>query len=99
MQAEKITVDVLAWFLRGQKGIARVRKQNDGVEGDPVNRQRLDHYGNGGEGWDDEGWYHDYVSPLVDTTMKELDRWLGKGHRVSVDVDEKGFVNLYLPGR
>jgi hypothetical protein len=59
---------------------------------EPEYRQRLDHFGNDGEGWDEEGWAEDYAGPLV----KEVEALL-KAAGIKgwvVDVGEKGHVHV-----
>lgn len=58
---------------------------------EPRQRQRLDHYGNEGEGWDQEGWDEDYANPVRDAAQKWLDAEFGHGH-FDADVGEKGHV-------
>ena len=62
---------------------------------EPRNRLRLDHYGNRGEGWDDEGWQRDYAGPMSAAAEKWLDTEFGKG-LFGGDVDEKGYVFIFL---
>jgi hypothetical protein len=62
---------------------------------EPRDRKRLDHYGNGGEGWDDEGWQRDYAGPMSAAAEKWLEAEFGKG-LFGVDVDEKGYVFIFL---
>lgn len=78
--------DVITSRLKGIKlgpggGVHSVEKLSDTewlIE--PDRRQRLDHYGNGGEGWDQEGW---------------LDTKFEKGI-FDTDVDEKGYLFVHL---
>lgn len=72
---------------------------------EPHNRYRLDHYGNNGDGWDDEAWTYEYSEPMEEAAQKQLDRKFGKG-LFNVSVGEKGYVyvrwndkkvNLILP--
>lgn len=59
---------------------------------EPSRRQRLDHFGNGGEGWDEEGWEDRYAGPLR-TEVKALLVSTGiVGWRVTIG--EKGHVDL-----
>ena len=67
---------------------------------EPSYRERLDHYGNDGEGWDSDGWWSDYAGPLEEEVnnmltdkfpvlLKNRDKW-------SASVDEKGFIDIDL---
>ncbi len=62
---------------------------------EPLNRQRLDHYGNDGDGWDDEGWAEDYADPLAKEVQEKLESEFGKG-TFSVDIGEKGHIEVNL---
>jgi len=61
---------------------------------EPAYRQRLDHYGNEGEGWDQEGWDEDYSEPLRKEAQAWLDKQFGRGFFEVTDVGEKG--HLYV---
>jgi len=105
------TLQRVPGFLRGLRlgpgGTARNVGEIRGGKGweiEPTNRQRLDHYVGSGydpgpdddpEGWDEEGWDEDYAEPVYAAVMGSLDREFGKG-MFSVDVGDKGFVNVYL---
>ena len=65
------------------------------VSAEPRNRQRLDHYGNGGEGWDGDRWEENYAGPLRVKVQKAMDDEFGKG-AVSVEIGEKGHVEVEL---
>lgn len=58
---------------------------------DPHYRQRVDHYGNDGEGWDEDGWEADYARPLTD----EVQAQLPEGY--VVEVGDKGHVYVSPP--
>lgn len=60
---------------------------------DHSNRKRLDHYGNDGDGWDDEAWYHEYAEPLQKKWSKVAVKVLGK-RGMSVEIGEKGHVTV-----
>lgn len=60
----------------------------DTLEAVPAFRQRLDHYGNDGEGWDD-AWYDDYAIPL----RRQVEAVLGDGFQA--EVGDKGRVYVY----
>lgn len=68
---------------------------------EPARRQRLDHYGNGGDGWDDEGWTRDYVVPLRDEVEALLAKRFGAAQAragLAVDIGEKGHVHIQILG-
>ena len=65
------------------------------VSAEPRNRQRLDHYGNDGDGWDEEAWEEEYAGPLRSKVQKVMNDELGKG-AVSVSIGEKGHVDIQL---
>lgn len=73
-------------------------KTNYGVEisFEPQFRERLDHYGNDGDGWDDEGWEQDYAGPL----RHEIESALKKSgvENAIVDIGEKGHVHVTVKG-
>lgn len=93
--------DVITSRLKGIKlgpggGVHSVEKLSDTewlIE--PDRRQRLDHYGNGGEGWDQEGWDDDYSVPLAKAAQGWLDTKFEKG-LFDADVDEKGYLFVHL---
>ena len=58
----------------------------------PEYRKRLDHYGNGGEGWS-EAWYPDYADPIQAASQTWLDRTFGPGQFIA-KVGEKGHVTI-----
>ena len=62
---------------------------------EPRNRQRLDHYGNDGEGWDDDGWDEEYAGPVYKAAKTWLDNEYGPG-LFEVEVGEKGHVEVSL---
>ena len=64
--------------------------------GDPRRRERLDHYGNEGEGWDDEGWEAEYAGPLRDEVQVKIDAAFGPG-LFDVSIGEKGHIHLTPP--
>lgn len=61
---------------------------------EPQFRQRLDHYGNQGEGWDQEGWDEEYVGPLTKAVQAALDKEFGKGVLEVIDIGEKGHIYI-----
>jgi hypothetical protein len=63
------------------------------VEFEPYKRQRLDHYGNDGEGWDEEGWETDYAGPLRAEVRAILKT--GGATQWDVEIGEKGHVEVY----
>jgi hypothetical protein len=67
---------------------------DENISFDPQYRQRLDHYGNSGEGWDEEGWYANYKEPLIEEVSRVLEenKLLSL---VTVDVGEKGHLEIY----
>lgn len=94
------TVEQVAALLRGLNtkfgSMSQVRIHREGwimVDAEPRGRQRLDHYGNDGDGWDDEGWSNDYASPLHKQVMAALDSRF-PGHGLQVEIDEKGWVDV-----
>ena len=62
---------------------------------EPSKRARLDHYGNGGDGWDDDAWSEEYADPLYKAAEAWLEHTFGKGF-FDVSVDEKGFLDVGL---
>jgi len=70
-----------------------VELDHGSVGAEPQNRQRLDHYGNDGDGWDEEGWEDAYASPLRKEVKMLLDREF-PGNDFIVDVGEKGHVEV-----
>ena len=64
---------------------------------EPEWRQRLDHYGNDGDGWDENGWEMDYAGPLREEAQKWLDKTFGPNH-LSADVGEKGHLDIQPVG-
>jgi len=61
---------------------------------DPVGRQRLDHYGNDGEGWDSEAWEEEYAGPLYTAVKTALDKMFGNNAGFSLDISEKGHIDI-----
>lgn len=64
---------------------------------EPEWRERLDHYGNDGDGWDEDGWERDYAGPLREEAQAWLDKTFGPNH-LSADVGEKGHLNIQPVG-
>lgn len=60
----------------------------------PSNRQRLDHYGNDGEGWDETGWEENYVTPLINNVQRQLDHHF-PSDTFRLEVGEKGYLYIY----
>lgn len=94
------SLDDVRRFLRsstfGPAGKAHtVVVRGDVWDVDPVYRERLDHYGNDGDGWDDEGWQSEYSEPVYVDTVSKLEQRFGKGY-FFVDVGEKGHINVSL---
>lgn len=73
-----------------------VTYEDEMVGAEPDNRQRLDHYGNDGEGWDDEGWDRDYAHPLQKEIAEQLAKRIDPKEleELYIDVQEKGFVYI-----
>lgn len=67
----------------------------DGWSVDPQYRQRLDHFGNDGDGWDEDGWSDEYAGPVADAALARLESKFGKG-LFYVDVGEKGHIDVTL---
>jgi hypothetical protein len=63
---------------------------------EPGWRQRLDHYGNNGDGWDSDGWERDYAGPLQKEAQAWLDREFGAGRLKIHEIGEKGHVYVVL---
>jgi hypothetical protein len=80
----------LGWYSFGG-GADDIREFDDCVDWEPMDRQRLDHYGNDGQGWDEMGWEDEYATPTRKRVQDAMDAHFGAG-RVDVYVDEKGFV-------
>jgi hypothetical protein len=69
------------------------RDDEGGVTYDPQYRRRLDHYGNDGDGWDEEGWEEDYAGPL----RREVRGLLAKQNAnatYEVSIGDKGHVHV-----
>lgn len=80
----------------GPAGKARtVNVRGDVWDVDPIYRERLDHYGNDGDGWDDEGWQAEYSEPVYVDTVSKLEQRFDKGY-FFVDVGEKGHISVSL---
>jgi hypothetical protein len=62
-------------------------------EAEPQNRSRLDHYGNDGDGWDEEGWNESYSDPLSREVQEKLDERFGQGI-FEVSIGEKGHLEV-----
>lgn len=65
---------------------------DDYVDLKPTHRERLDHYGNGGDGWDLDSWENDYAAPLAREVRLQL---ISRGifeDVFSIEIGEKGFV-------
>lgn len=61
------------------------------IDAEPSRRQRLDAYGNDGEGWDEDAWESEYASPLRNEVEELLNRRF-PGNDFIVDIEGKGFV-------
>lgn len=72
------------------------RKLFDEIFAEPRNRQRLDHYGNNGEGWDD-AWYDDYAYPMENQAKSLISKRFGADilDKLNVEVGEKGFIVIH----
>jgi len=68
--------------------------EDKNISFDPQHRQRLDHYGNDGDGWDNERWDNEYRNPLIAEVGTLLEQ-NGLLSLVSVDVGEKGHLEIY----
>ena len=87
----------LSWDRSAGGGSFRDVEKNQGHEGwsgEPRYRERLDHYGNNGEGWDEEAWDNDYANPLRRAIEGALDKEFGR-KVFTVDIGEKGRVLIY----
>lgn len=60
---------------------------------EPQRRQRLDHFGNDGDGWDEDGWDDKYAGPLQREVQRAIDQKFGKGV-LGVAVGEKGHIDV-----
>lgn len=94
--------DYLRGLRYGPAGRARsIQVYDEGAtvtfDVDPVERTRLDHYGNDGDGWDDEGWEEDYTSPVLEAIEPSLKERFGKFY-IDAEVDEKGGVEITFGG-
>jgi hypothetical protein len=80
----------------GRLSVERVERDTRYLSFDPASRQRLDHFGNGGDGWDSDAWEDEYASPL----RKEVEALLTSGGvlvgagGVHVEIGEKGHVDV-----
>jgi hypothetical protein len=63
------------------------------VSFEPAGRQRLDHYGNDGDGWDEDAWFEDYAAPLTKEISAVLQHAGISGWYV--EVGDKGFVEVF----
>ena len=65
----------------------------DELFAEPRFRQRLDHYGNDGEGWCDS-WYDEYAGPLEERARKLISSKFGAEalDLLNLEVGEKGFI-------
>lgn len=95
--------------LQTRKGgrIVRVHKEQGFWSAEPAHRQRLDHYVGGfdfrdpdddmydPEGWNSDAWEEEYSEPLRREVVEKLNSRFGKG-LFTVDIDDKGFINVYL---
>ena len=75
----------------------------DCIDAEPSSRERLDHYGtstdsegNEQEGWDSEGWEYNYAGPLRDAVKAHLLKHNIDVSKISIDVDEKGYVDISI---
>jgi len=73
-------------------------KGNIYVEIDPDNRERLDHYGNDGDGWDEDAWNEDFADPLYYKAARSLAEigLSAQANDVDIYVDEKGYLNVIV---
>ena len=72
-------------------GLREITEDCDGeVTAEPISRERLDHYGNDGEGWDHGAW-EEYAGPLRARVREAMNDC---GLRVDVEVSEKGHVHV-----
>ena len=65
------------------------------VEVTPLNRQRLDHYGNGGDGWEDEAWEINYAAPLREQVVDVLVAAGFDSNTFWVEIGEKGHITIW----
>lgn len=63
---------------------------------EPTDRQRLDHYGNDGDGWDEEGWREDYAYPMEAAARKWLNEAYAPGVFQVEETGEKGHLYVSL---
>ena len=96
LTVEDVTRRLLSIRL-GPGGRTRSVEQDSPTEWtvEPSNRQRLDHYGNDGEGWDDDAWREDYANPMEAAAQKWLDEEFGAG-LLECSTGEKGHIEVYL---
>ena len=91
---DKTKLQTVCSFLKYKvNGIRSCRVAGDCVELEPYDRQRLDHYGNDGDGWDDDGWWDDYAGPWtseIEALLKECE------HEAYANVGDKGYIYVYL---
>lgn len=73
--------------------VLRVDEDSQGWTLDMVGRERLDHYGNDGDGWDSDAWEQDYAGPLREEAQAWLDKTFDKG-LLTTDVGEKGHLEV-----
>jgi len=97
--------DLIAFLKRGYYGPAgkawKVREGGNWGSGliewvtiDPEYRERLDHYGNDGDGWDQESWWKNYADPTQNAAQKQLDKEFGKDF-LRASIGEKGDIYVH----
>lgn len=84
----------LPLIIRTKRGgvLTRESVEDDEVCYEPAYRERLDHYGNDGDGWDEDGWRAEYVEPLRKEVAEAFEKIGFKG--LTVNVGEKGHVYI-----
>lgn len=65
---------------------------------EPTNRQRLDHTGNDGDGWDEDEYDEEYSNPLYRQVMDKLEDSFGVG-LFQIEIGEKGHVYVSLSSK
>lgn len=66
------------------------------VEAEPLHRSRLDHHGNGGEGWDEDLWNEEYADPMRTAVAKALVDAGIAADSFEVEICEKGHVVVHV---
>ena len=99
-EVEEYTLSDVTSYLKSMR--TRTGGRTDSIDVDnygwslePRDRQRLDHYGNDGDGWDEDLWEDEYAGPLRSEVIDKLEDWFGK-NLFDVEIGEKGHIEVSL---